>query len=197
MHKKLFVISGCSGVGKGTVISEFMKRNSQNFVLSVSCTTRKPREGEVHGVNYFFLTIEEFEKNIAEDKFLEHAQFAGNHYGTKKKYIRQKLDEGNNVLLEIDTQGALQVKTKMPEAVLIFIAPPGVDIKTGDITGGLKELEKRLHGRNTEDEETIKKRLSQAKTELERSKNYDYTVVNDSVERAVAEIENIVSKELN
>lgn len=197
MHKKLFVISGCSGVGKGTVINEFMKRNLQSFVLSVSCTTRKPREGEVHGVNYFFLTVEEFEKNIAEDKFLEHAQFAGNHYGTKKKYIKQKLEEGNNVLLEIDTQGALQVKNKMPEAVLIFIAPPGVNIETGDISGGLSELEKRLRGRNTEDEATIQNRLSQAKTELERSKKYDYTVINDDIERAVSEIESIVSKELN
>ena len=196
MHKKLFVISGCSGVGKGTVINEFMKRNSDSFILSVSCTTRKPREGEIHGVNYFFLTTEEFEKNIAEGKFLEHAQFAGNHYGTKKKYIKQKFDEGFNVLLEIDTQGALQVKSKMPEAVLIFIAPPGVNIKTGDITGGLIELEKRLRGRNTEDELTIRNRLAQAKTELERSKNYDYTVINDDVERALSEIETIVSKEL-
>ncbi len=180
MNKKLFVISGCSGVGKGTVISRFMERN-KDFVLSVSCTTRKPRAGEVHGVHYFFLNHDEFEKNIQEEKFLEYAQFAGNYYGTKKKYVQQKMDEGFNVLLEIDTQGALQVKKKMPDAVLIFIAPPSVE-----------ELEHRLRGRHTEDEETIQKRLAQVKTELERSGEYDYTVINDSVERAVEEIERIV-----
>ncbi len=181
MNKKLFVISGCSGVGKGTVINEFMKKNADDFILSVSCTTRKPREGEVHGKHYFFLTHEEFEKNIQEDKFLEHAFFAGNHYGTKRKYIAQKMAEGFNVILEIDTQGALQVKEKTPEAILIFIAPPSV-----------KELETRLRGRHTEDEETIQKRLAQVKTELERSEKYDYVVINDNVNRAVEEIERIV-----
>jgi guanylate kinase len=191
MDKKLFVISGCSGVGKGTIINKFMERN-KDFVLSVSCTTRKPREGEIHGVHYFFLTHEEFEKNITENKFLEYAQFAGNYYGTKKKYVQKKMDEGFHVLLEIDTQGALQVKEKMPEAVLIFIAPPGVNISTGDISGGLRELEQRLRGRHTEDEETIKKRLAQVKIELERSKKYDFIVINDNIDRAVGEIENIV-----
>ena len=183
MNKKLYVISGCSGVGKGTVIKEFMARNCEDFVLSVSCTTRLPRQGEVHGVNYFFLTNEQFEKNIDEDKFLEYAQFAGNYYGTKKKYLKEKFDQGYNILLEIDTQGALQVKEKMPEAVLIFVAPPS-----------LEELEKRLRGRKTEDEATIQKRLAQVKVELERSKKYDYTVINDSIERAVEEIERIVAQ---
>jgi guanylate kinase len=181
MNKKLFVISGCSGVGKGTVINEFMKRNSDDFILSVSCTTRNPRQGETDGVNYFFISKEEFEQNIKDGKFLEYAQFAENYYGTKKKYVQQKMDEGYNVLLEIDTQGALQVKEKMPEAVLIFIAPPSVE-----------ELEKRLRGRHTEDEETIQKRLAQVKIELERSQKYDYTVINDNIERAVEEIESIV-----
>lgn len=180
MNKKLFVISGCSGVGKGTVINKFMERN-KDFILSVSCTTRNPRPGEVDGVNYFFLTKEEFEKNIKEDKFLEHAQFAGNYYGTKKKYIKQKFEEGYNIILEIETNGALQVKEKMPEAVLIFIAPPS-----------LEELEHRLRGRHTEDEETIQKRLAQVKIELERSQKYDYTVINDNIDRAVEEIERIV-----
>lgn len=196
MDKKLFVISGCSGVGKGTVLKEFMARNSQEFILSVSCTTRAPRDGEVDGVNYFFLTKEQFLKNVEEDKFLEHAQFAGNHYGTKKKYIKQKFEEGYNIILEIETQGALQVKEKMPEAVLIFIAPPGVDTVTGDISGGLTELEKRLRGRHTEDDETIKKRLAEAKVELERSKKYDYVVINDDLERAIGEVESITKKEL-
>ncbi|MBR1618720.1 guanylate kinase [bacterium] len=183
MDKKLFVISGCSGVGKGTVINEFMKRNSDDFILSVSCTTRKPRPNEIDGVNYFFISKEEFEKNIKEDKFLEYAQFAENYYGTKKKYVQQKMKDGYNVILEIDTQGALQVKEKMQQAVLIFIAPPSFE-----------ELENRLRGRHTEDEATIQKRLAQVKIELERSLKYDYTVINDSVERAVEEIESIVRK---
>ena len=187
MNKKLFVISGCSGVGKGTVLKEFMTRNSDNFMLSVSCTTRKPRTGEVDGVNYFFLTRDELEQAVKEDKFLEHAQFAGNFYGTKKKFIKQKFEEGLNIILEIETQGALQVKQKMPEAVLIFIAPPGL---------GVEELEKRLRGRNTEDEETIQRRLAEAKVELERSKQYDYVVINDDLERAVSEVESITRKEL-
>ena len=183
MDKKLFVISGCSGVGKGTVINEFMKRNSDDFILSVSCTTRKPRPNEIDGVNYFFISKEEFEKNIKEDKFLEYAQFAENYYGTKKKYVQQKMEDGYNVILEIDTQGALQVKEKMQQAVLIFIAPPSVE-----------ELENRLRGRHTEDEATIQKRLAQVKIELERSLKYDYTIINDSIERAVEEIESIVRK---
>ena len=187
MNKKLFVMSGCSGVGKGTVLKEFMARNSDDFMLSVSCTTRKPRVGEVDGVNYFFLTHEEFEKAVQEDKFLEHAQFAGNFYGTKKKFIKQKFEEGLNIILEIETQGALQVKSKMPEAVLIFIAPPGQ---------GVDELEKRLRGRNTEDEETIQRRLAEAKVELERAKQYDYVVVNDDLERAINEVEEITRREL-
>lgn len=185
MNKKLFVISGCSGVGKGTVLKEFMARNTKDFMLSVSCTTRKPRPGEVDGVNYFFMSVEEFQDCIKRDKFLEYAQFAGNYYGTKQKYINQKFAEGLNIILEIETQGALQVKKKMPEAVLIFIAPPSVE-----------ELEHRLRGRHTEDEETIKKRLDLVKVELERSKQYDYVVVNDDLERAVSEIENISRNEL-
>ena len=180
MNKKLFVISGCSGVGKGTVINKFMERN-KDFILSVSCTTRKPRQGEIDGVHYFFLSKEKFEQNIRDDKFLEYAQFAENYYGTKKKYVKQKFEEGYNIILEIETNGALQVKEKMPEAVLIFIAPPSVE-----------ELEQRLRGRHTEDEVTIQKRLAQVKIELERSRKYDYVVINDNVDRAVEEIEGIV-----
>lgn len=186
MNKKLFVISGCSGVGKGTVLKEFMARNSEDFILSVSCTTRNPRPGEIDGVNYFFVTKDEFDRCVREDKFLEHAQFAGNCYGTKKKFINQKFNEGLNIILEIETQGALQVKEKMPEAVLIFIAPPSVE-----------ELEHRLRGRHTEDEETIQKRLSEARIELERAKKYDYVVLNDDLERAILEVEEITKKELS
>ena len=179
MNNKLYVISGSSGVGKGTVIKGFLDKNPQ-FILSVSCTTRKPREGETDGVNYFFLSKEEFQKNIDEDKFLEYAQFAGNFYGTKKKYVNERLAEGKNIILEIDTQGALQVKKRMPEAILIFICPPSFE-----------ELEKRLRGRHTEDEETIQRRLSKAKAELERAENFDYKIINDSIDNAIKSIEKI------
>ena len=178
--KKLFVISGSSGVGKGTVLKGFLEKNP-NFMLSISCTTRAPRKGEVDGVNYFFLTKEEFQNCIDNDKFLEWAEFAGNRYGTKKKYIQQCLEEGKDIILEIDTQGALQVKKQMPEAVLIFICPPSIEA-----------LEKRLRGRHTEDEATIQKRLQEVKTELERAEKFDYKVVNDDLEKAIAELEKII-----
>lgn len=180
MNKKLYVISGSSGVGKGTVLKGFLNRNPQ-FMLSISCTTRAPREGEVDGVNYFFLTKEEFKKCVDEDKFLEWAEFAGNCYGTKRKYINQCLLEGKDVILEIDTKGALQVKKQMPEAVLIFIAPPSI-----------QALENRLRGRHTEDEATIQKRLNEVKEELKRAENFDYTIVNDDLEKAISELETIM-----
>ncbi|MBQ8168724.1 guanylate kinase [bacterium] len=179
MNKKLYVISGSSGVGKGTVLKGFLEKNPQ-FTLSISCTTRKPRPGEVDGVNYFFLTREEFTDCIEQDKFLEWAEFAGNFYGTKKKYINQCLEEGKNIILEIDTKGALQVKKRMPEAVLIFICPPSFE-----------DLEKRLRGRHTEDEATIQKRLSEAKIELERAEAFDYKIVNDELSNAISELEKV------
>lgn len=177
---KLFVISGSSGVGKGTVIKEFLKRNS-DFKLSVSCTTRAPREGEVQGENYFFLTREEFEFCIEKGEFLEWAEFSGNMYGTKRPYVDEKLALGKNLILEIDTQGALNVKKIMPNAVLIFILPPSFE-----------ELEARLRGRHTETEEAIQKRLQFTKLEMENSKSFDYQVVNDSVEKAVKRLEEIM-----
>ncbi|MBP3924395.1 guanylate kinase [bacterium] len=185
MNKKLYVISGSSGVGKGTVLKGFMAKNP-DFMLSISCTTRKPREGEIDGVNYFFLTREDFQDCIDNDKFLEWAEFAGNFYGTKKKYIKQCLEEGKNIILEIDTKGALQVKKQMPEAVLIFICPPSYEA-----------LENRLRGRHTEDEETIQKRLNEAKTEIERGKQFDYQVVNDNLEIAIENLEKIINGERN
>lgn len=185
MNKKLFVISGSSGVGKGTVIKGFLERNPE-FTLSVSCTTRKPRTGEVEGINYFFLTKDEFKNCIENDKFLEWAEFAGNFYGTKEKYIIQCLRDGKKLILEIDTQGALQVKKRMPEAILIFISPPSFD-----------DLEKRLRGRHTEDEATIQRRLSEAKVELERAEKFDYRIINDDLETAITTLENIIMKELN
>lgn len=184
MNKKLFVISGSSGVGKGTVIGGFLKRNPE-FTLSISCTTRNMRPGEVDGVNYFFLSKEEFSECVENNKFLEWAEFAGNFYGTKQKYIMQCLEDGKNLILEIDTQGAMQVKEKMPEAVLIFIAPPSFE-----------DLEKRLRGRHTEDEETIKQRLEAVKKELERAESFDYKVINDDVEKAIQTLEEIIKGEL-
>ena len=144
----LFVISGSSGVGKGTVIKELL-RIHPDLKLSVSCTTRKPREGEVHGKNYFFLSREEFLNCVENNEFLEWAEFSGNLYGTQKQYIIEKLEAGKNLILEIDTQGALNVKKIMPEALLIFILPPSI-----------KELESRLRGRNTESEADIQKACS-------------------------------------
>lgn len=180
MNKKLFVISGSSGVGKGTVLKGFLQKNP-NFMLSISCTTRAPRKGEIDGVNYFFVSKEEFQNCIDNNKFLEWAEFAGNRYGTKRKYIRQCLDEGKDIILEIDTQGALQVKKQMPEAVLIFICPPSIET-----------LENRLRGRCTEDEATIQKRLHEVQTELERAEKFDYRVVNDDLENAIKELEQVI-----
>ena len=176
---RLFVISGSSGVGKGTVINEFLKKHP-DFKLSVSCTTRKPREGETDGQNYFFITREEFIKHIEAGEFLEWAEFSGNMYGTLRTYVEKKLSEGKNIILEIDTQGALKVKKVMPDATLIFILPPS-----------LEELEARLRGRHTETEEAIQKRLGSIKMEIENSKHFDKQVVNDSVENAVSELEKI------
>lgn len=183
MNKKLFVVSGSSGVGKGTVLKKFLDKNP-DFMLSISCTTRAPREGEVDGVNYFFMTKDDFKNCINNDKFLEWAEFAGNFYGTKKKFINQCLEEGKNIILEIDTQGALKVKKQMSDAVLIFICPPS-----------LEALENRLRGRHTEDEETIQKRLKEVKEELKRAENFDYKIINDNLENAVCELEKIISGE--
>ncbi len=177
---KLFVISGSSGVGKGTVIKEFLKKHPE-FKLSVSCTTRSPREGEIHGINYFFLSTNEFKTCIEQNKFLEYAEFSGNMYGTQKAYVEAKLAEGKNLILEIDTQGALNVKRIMPNAQLIFILPPS-----------LQELEARLRGRHTETEEAIQKRLQTVKSEMENSKHFDYQIVNDSIDNAVAKLEELL-----
>ena len=181
-NKKLIVISGSSGVGKGTVIKSLLERN-QDIKLSVSYTTRLPRTGEQEGINYFYRTMKEFKKAVENDEFLEWAEFSGNCYGTKRSFVEKSLNNGEHVLLEIDTQGALQVKEKMPEAVLIFIAPPSYE-----------ELVARLRGRKTETEEAIQKRLDFVAVEKENSKKYDYIVINDTVERAVEQIEAIIKK---
>ena len=180
MKNRLFVISGSSGVGKGTVIKEFLAKHPE-FKLSISCTTRGKRDGEVHGENYFFLTKDEFKKCVENEDFLEWAEFSGNHYGTRKSFVEDCLKNGDNLILEIDTKGALNVKKIMPEAVLIFIAPPS-----------LEELELRLRGRHTETEEAIQKRLASIKFEMENSKHFDYKIVNDEIANAVKGLEKIM-----
>ncbi len=165
----LFVITGPSGAGKGTVLKEVIK-SLDRLYFSVSATTRKPREGEVDGVHYHFLTKERFEELISADRFLEYAQYAENYYGTPLDPVLDQLEQGNDVILEIELQGALQVKKRMPQAVLVFIAPPSFE-----------ELEDRLRGRGTESEEVILRRLAIARQECANMDQFRYIVVNDEV----------------
>lgn len=181
--KKLFVISGSSGVGKGTVIEGFLKRNP-DFCLSISYTTREKREGEIDGINYFFVSKEEFLRSVENDEFLEWAEFSGNYYGTKKSFVEKCLKENKDLILEIETQGALQINNKMPESVLIFVAPPSY-----------QDLELRLRNRKTESEEAISKRLDFVKLEIKNSEIYDYKIVNDKLEDTIIELERIINSE--
>lgn len=176
------VISGPSGAGKGTVVGKLIE--SGDYALSVSATTRTPREGEKDGVNYHFKTRNEFEQMIDNGDFLEYAEYCSNYYGTPLPYVRQKLEEGKNVILEIEVQGAFQIKEKAPDAVLIFLAPPSMEV-----------LEERLRGRGTESEEVIRTRLEQAKNEVKLVKDYDYIVVNNTVDEAVSDINSILRAE--
>ncbi|MBQ2688275.1 MAG: guanylate kinase [Clostridia bacterium] len=180
---KLFVYAGASGVGKGTIMKELLKSDS-SIKLSVSATTRSPREGEVHGREYFFVTKEEFKQMINEDGFLEYAQYCDNFYGTPKAYVDEMLQKGYNVFLEIELQGAQNILKLRPDAVSIFILPPSVE-----------ELERRLRDRATETEDAINKRLAQAKVEMNHAKMYKYTVVNDDLNKAVKDVLEIVNKE--
>lgn len=177
MHERgiLFVLTGPSGVGKGTVLKEV--RGQRELYLSISATTRQPRPGEQDGVHYFFLTREQFEKKVAENGFLEHAEFSGNCYGTPAAPVDAQLDAGHDVLLEIEVQGAMQVHQKRPDAVRIFIAPPSFD-----------ELERRLVGRGTEQPEVVRRRLEIARHELTMAEQFDYIVVNNTVEQAAADV---------
>lgn len=171
MHKGkrgvLFVFSGPSGVGKGTLKAKLFEEFADRIAYSVSATTRGPREGEVDGKDYFFISRQEFERRVKNNKFLEHAEFAGNCYGTPRAYVEKLLDSGMNVVLEIDVQGALQVMKSMPECVSVFILPPSFE-----------ELEHRLRGRGTETEEKVRERLETAKRELPYAPQYDYQIVN-------------------
>ena len=180
----LLVVSGPSGVGKGTIDGQLLKKH-ENMVLSVSCTTRGPRPGEIDGVHYSFISQERFEEMIREDAFLEYMHVFGmNYYGTPAEPVFRQMAEGKDVLLEIDVQGAMRVKEKYPQAVLVFIAPPS-----------LEELRNRLVGRGTETPEAIEKRLNTVRAELQRLKNYDYMVLNDTVEQAVERMEAILTAE--
>lgn len=173
---QLIVLSGPSGVGKSTVISELLSER-KDIHFSVSFTTRAPRVGEENGVNYNFVDRAEFERMINAGELLEHAEYVGNYYGTSLKVIRDKLEQGVDVLLDIEVQGAAKVREKCPEAVLIFIIPPSFE-----------ELSRRLHRRNTDGEEVINGRLQKAREEYKEIKNYDYLVVNDKVPDAAAEV---------
>ncbi len=176
----IYVISGPSGVGKGTVVREVVD-SSDTIALSVSATTRKPREGEIDKVHYFFLSEEEFEKIADEDGFLEHAVYCGNHYGTPKQAVLDKVAEGYDVILEIEVQGGVQIMEKLPEAKGIFILPPSY-----------KVLEKRLRGRKSEPDDVVKKRLETAREEIKQSYLYDYFVVNAELELAVEKVLEII-----
>lgn len=176
---KLIIMSGPSGVGKGTIVNEIIK--DDNIALSISATTRSPREGEQEGVNYFFKSKDEFLKMIEDNKLLEYAEYCGNFYGTPVEYVEQMTKQGKSVILEIEVQGALKVKQKRQDAVLVFISPPSFD-----------ELFQRLKGRATEDEETINKRIQKAREEIEHIPQYDYNIVNDDLTTAVEEVMNII-----
>lgn len=176
----LLVISGFAGTGKGTLVQELRKRYD-NYALSVSATTRQPRTGEVDGVHYFFKTREEFEEMIREEKLIEYASYVENYYGTPKDYVQQQLDNGKDVILEIEIQGALKIKEKFPDTLLLFLVPPSAQV-----------LEDRLRGRGTETEENIRKRLHRAVEESEFIERYDYILVNDDLDVCVREAHELI-----
>lgn len=178
----LVLYTGSSGVGKGTIMQELLKRD-KNIRLSVSNTTRPPREGEIDGVHYNFVTREQFESLIKKDGYLEYAEYCGNYYGTPKQQVEDMLSQGYDVFLEIEVCGGLQIMEKYPDVLSIFVLPPSMDT-----------LEKRLRDRNTEDEETILERLGQAKREIGCKDKYKYVVVNDNLDDAVDEILDILKK---
>ena len=180
---RLLIVSGASGTGKGTVCAALLAAR-ENLAYSISATTRTPRPGEVEGENYYFITKEKFKELIAAGGFLEWAEVFGNFYGTPRQKVEDKLAAGQDILLEIDTQGALQVMKKCPEAISIFLLPPS-----------LEELERRLRSRGTETEDKIKERLGEAQAEMAAAKHYKHTVINDTVDAAVKEIIGILNGE--
>ena len=186
MHKgSLIVVSGFSGAGKGTVMKKLVSE-TEDFALSISMTTRAPREGEQHGKEYYFVTKEVFEETIANDGLVEYACYCGNYYGTPKSYVDEMLSAGKNVLLEIEMQGAMKIKERFPEAVLLFVMPPSA-----------KVLYERLVGRGTETKEVIDKRMARAVEESQGIEQYDYIVVNDDLDTCVEEVKAIVAASAN
>lgn len=179
----LAVVSGFSGAGKGTIMKALLEKYD-NYALSISATTRKPREGEAHGREYFFLSTEEFEKLIAEDQLIEYAQYVKNYYGTPRSYVEEKMAEGKDVILEIEIQGALKVKEKFPETLLVFVVPPSA-----------KVLRDRLVGRGTETPEVIDDRMKRAVEEAEEMESYDYILVNDDLEKAVDDLHKLIQSQ--
>lgn len=176
----LVVVSGFSGAGKGTLMKELLKRYD-NYALSISATTRTPREGETDGKEYFFVTKEQFEKMRDERKLVEYAQYVNNYYGTPKEYVEQKMAEGKDVILEIEIQGALKVKKRFPDALLLFVTPPSAE-----------ELRRRLVGRGTETLEVINARLARAAEEASGMEAYDYLLINDDLDRCVEEMHQLI-----
>ena len=180
---KTFIVSGPSGVGKSTVLKALFDQRTDLY-FSISATTRDPRPGEVDGVHYHFIPAEEFHRMVEEDEFLEYAEYVGNFYGTPKKYVDEAMEQGKDVILDIEIQGAAQVCAKRPETVRIFIAPPS-----------WKELERRLTARGTDTPEKVQKRLLRAQVELKNASDYNYFVINDTVEDAVRELDAIITAE--
>lgn len=180
----LIVVSGPSGAGKGTICAA-LREKFPNIHYSISMTTRQPRKGEVDGVNYYFADNARFEQLLAEDAFLEHAKVYDHYYGTPKKYVYGQLEKGEHVMLEIDIQGAMQVKKRYPQGVFIYVVPPSRDV-----------LEKRLRGRQTDSEEVIEGRLAKAREELDWIGQYDYLIVNDDLDTAIANATAVLQAEL-
>ncbi len=176
----LIVVSGFSGAGKGTIVKKIIEEND-NYALSISMTTREPREGEVEGVSYFFVSKERFEEAISNGELVEYANYVGNYYGTPKKNVEDMLEQGKDVILEIEMQGAMQVKTRFPDAVLVFVTPPNAD-----------ELKRRLMSRGTESEEVVNKSMRRAYEESAFVDRYDYLLVNDDLERCVKDLHMLI-----
>ena len=186
MKKKglLIVVSGFAGTGKGTIMKGLLAKYNEQYALSVSMTTRKPRPTERHGIEYFFVDKETFEAKIAQDGFVEYACYCDNYYGTPKDYVEEQLNAGKDVLLEIEIQGALQVKEKLPETVLVFVMPPNVE-----------ELYNRLKGRGTETDEVIRRRMLRASEESQGIEQYDYILINDDIDTCVESLHRMIQSE--
>lgn len=186
MSKKgiLAVVSGFSGAGKGTLMKELLKRYEKQYALSISATTRQPRTGEEHGREYFFVSAADFEAMIEKEALIEYACYVGNYYGTPRSYVEEQMAAGKDVILEIEIQGALKVKEKFPETLLLFVTPPDA-----------KELERRLRGRGTETDEVIRDRLKRAAEEAEYMHRYDYLLINDDLGTCVREMHELIQSQ--